>query len=94
MPKAVLDSTILVSAFLNPAGVSSELLRQAQAGAFTIFLAGGILDETQRVLLEYPRIRKRCHYTDEAVLGHVGLLRILPTWANSGFDIHTHSVDC
>jgi putative PIN family toxin of toxin-antitoxin system len=77
MRRAVLDSTVLVSAFLNPAGISAELLRQAEAGAFTVSLADEVLAETQRVLLDYPRIRKRYHYADEAVVEYVGLLGIV-----------------
>lgn len=74
MPKAVLDSSVLVSAFLTKAGVSVQLLRHAQAGTFRLCLAPEILEETQRVLLEYSRIRKRYHYTDQTALDYVRLL--------------------
>lgn len=77
MLKAVLDSTVLVSAFLSKTGVSRELLRKAQAGSFTIYLAEEILEETERVLLEYPRIRKQYSYTNEAVAQYIQLLRIV-----------------
>lgn len=77
MPRVVIDSTVLVSAFLTQAGVSRELLREAQAGHFEIVLAEEILTEAQRVLLEYARIRKRYKYTDEAVIEYVDLLRVV-----------------
>jgi uncharacterized protein len=77
MAKAVLDSTVLVSAFLTKAGPSRELLHEAQAGAFRICVAEEILDETQRVLLEYPHIRKRYRYSDEAVTDYINLLRVV-----------------
>jgi putative PIN family toxin of toxin-antitoxin system len=77
MPKAVLDSTVLVSAFLSKTGVSRELLRKAKAGNFTICLAEEILKETERKLLEYSRIRKRYPYTDEGAAKYVQLLRIV-----------------
>lgn len=77
MPKAVLDSTVLVSAFLTKAGISRQLLQESEEGAFQICTAEEILDETQRVLLEYPRIRKRYHYSDEAVTEYVSLLRVV-----------------
>ena len=77
MPKAVLDSTVLVSAFLTEAGISRQLLRESEAGNFQICIAEEILDETERVLSEYPRIRKRYRYSDEAVIEYVSLLRIL-----------------
>ena len=77
MPKAVFDSTVLISAFLSEAGLSRELLRQARAGLFTVCVSEEILEETERVLLEYPRIRKRYCYSDEAVAEYIMLLRVL-----------------
>lgn len=77
MPKAVLDSTVLVSAFLSENGVSRKLLHEAQAGKFIICLAEEILEEAGRVLLEYPRIRKRYRYSDEAVAEYIELLRLV-----------------
>ena len=59
MPNAVLDSVVLVSALLTPGGVSSDLIRSARSGAFTCCLSGEILAETQRVLIETPRLRQR-----------------------------------
>ena len=52
MPSAVLDSTVLISAFLAQGGVSNELLRHARAGAFLLCLSAEILDEAQGVLLD------------------------------------------
>jgi uncharacterized protein len=75
MRKAVLDSTVLVSAFLRPNGVAHQLLLHAQAGEFLIVLSEEILSETERVLLTYHRIRKRYHYSDEQVDGYLSALR-------------------
>lgn len=58
---AVIDSTVLVSAFLTEGGVSAELLHYAREGVFLVFLSEDILTETEHTLA-YPRIRKR--YTD------------------------------
>jgi putative PIN family toxin of toxin-antitoxin system len=68
MSKAVLDTSILVSAFLNPipGGASFDLLRFAKQGAFELYLSGDILAET-RVLLTSQRNRKRYSYTEEEV---------------------------
>jgi putative PIN family toxin of toxin-antitoxin system len=77
MPKAVLDSTVLVSAFLTEAGISRQLLRESETGNFQICTAEEILSETERVLSEYPRIRKRYRYPDEAVIEYVSLLRVV-----------------
>jgi len=42
MPSAVLDSTVLVSAFLTPGGAAEALLDQARAGRFACALAEDI----------------------------------------------------
>lgn len=73
MRKAVLDSTVLVSAFLKKTGVSYALLQQAFAGAFVPCLADEILDEVEKVL-RYPRIRKKNPYEDEDINKYVTML--------------------
>lgn len=77
MPSAVLDSTVLVSAFLNAGGVSDALLTQAREGAFRLALAEDILAETERVLLTTDRIRRRYAYPDAAVAQYIRSLRTL-----------------
>jgi putative PIN family toxin of toxin-antitoxin system len=74
MPSAVVDSTVLVSAFLTPGGVSAELLQSARRGAFVCCLAQEILDEAERVLRS-PRLRRHHPYTDHDVTEFVGGLR-------------------
>ena len=70
MPKAVLDTSVLVSAFLRhrPGGASFDLLRLAAAGAFEFFLSDDILEETAGVLLRPGRLRERYIYTDDQVV--------------------------
>ncbi len=72
MPRAVLDTTILVSAFLNPVegGPSYDILKLADAGAFELILSDDILEETVKVLLTAARLRKRYHYSDEAAIDY------------------------
>ena len=72
---AVIDSTVLVSAFLTEGGVSAELLRYAREGVFLVFLSEDILTETQHTLA-YPRIRERYTYTDDDVADFLNRLRI------------------
>ena len=67
MPNAVADSTVLVSAFLRTGGVSDVLLRRAADGAFVLSLSQPIVSETETVLLERERIRRRYPYTNEDV---------------------------
>jgi putative PIN family toxin of toxin-antitoxin system len=76
MPSAVLDSTVLISAFLAQRGVSNELLRHAREGAFLLFLSDEILNEAQGVLLdEERRHRQRYHYPNEEAINFIEGLR-------------------
>src|SRR3990172_628755 len=77
MYKVVLDSTVLVSAFLAKTGVSAELLHKAKDGSFDMCLAEEILEEVQRALLQYQKIRKRYHYPDQTVIQFVQSLRVV-----------------
>jgi putative PIN family toxin of toxin-antitoxin system len=77
MPSAVLDSTVLISAFLVQRGVSNELLRGHSEGAFLLFLSGEILDKAQGVLLdEERRHRQRYHYLNEEAINFIEGLRV------------------
>jgi uncharacterized protein len=72
---AVLDSTVLVSAFLTPGGAADALVDQAKAGRITGVVAEDILAETARVLLTAERIRQRYPYTDADVQGYLQSIR-------------------
>src|SRR3990172_9693358 len=67
MIKAVLDSGVLVSAFLTPKGISSELLHLARQDFFHIYLCEEIFEEIKRVLLTYQHIRKQYSYSNRQV---------------------------
>jgi uncharacterized protein len=68
MAKAVLDSSVLVSAFLTPGGTSDKLLSAVQRGAFMLCLSQEILRETSRSLREKTeRIRRYYAYPDEKI---------------------------
>ncbi len=64
---AVVDSTVLVSAFIRKGGVNALLLRHGARGVFELFLSHAIIDETQNTLLEREHIRERYRYTDQEV---------------------------
>jgi hypothetical protein len=57
MFRAVLDTNVIVSAFLSRHGIPNAILRQAGI-AYQLCLSQEILDETARVLRE-PRIQRR-----------------------------------
>jgi uncharacterized protein len=80
MIRAVFDTTVLISAFLRPGGVSDELLTLA-GKEFTFLLSAPIIAETERKLLTSPKIRKRYHYPDEAVERYVERLSELAALA-------------
>ena len=80
MPSTVLDSTVLISAFLAQGGVSNELLRHAREGAFLLYLSEEILDEAQGVLIdEERRHRQRYHYPNEEAINFIEGLRVFAT---------------
>jgi uncharacterized protein len=81
VPRAVLDTTVLVSAFLRfvPGGTSYELLRFAYEGRFDLHLCEEILDETARALLKSKRNKRLYLYSDERALEYCEGLRRLAT---------------
>jgi len=76
MLKAVLDTSILVSAFLKHEGVNAKVLLGGK-DQYELFLSEDILAETKLVLLTYERIRKKYHYTDDEVLEYLETLRVV-----------------
>lgn len=76
MLKAILDTSILVSAFLKHEGVNAKVLLGGK-GQYELYLSEDILEETNIVLLTYERIRKKYHYTDDEVLEYLETLRVV-----------------
>ena len=76
MIRAVLDTSILVSAFLKHSGVNAKVLQQAK-DRFQLHLSEDILEETSRVLLTYERIRKKYMYSDNEARDYLETLRIV-----------------
>lgn len=73
MIRAVLDSSVLVSAFLKPDGASATLLARAGQGAFLLCLSPEIVAETANSLLR-ERHRRRLGYGPEKVARFCELL--------------------
>src|SRR4051812_32426847 len=75
MPRAVLDSSVLVSIFLTPRGTSAELLRAALRGAFVLCLSEAIIEETTRKLAgKGDAFRRRYGYSDREIAEYAALL--------------------
>ena len=81
MPKAVVDTTVLISAFLKyvPGAASHDLLQFAAQGTFELFLSDDILEETGRVLLTDERNRRRYGYPEAKVIDYLQGLTELAT---------------
>jgi putative PIN family toxin of toxin-antitoxin system len=78
MIRAVLDSSVLVSAFLTAGGTSYAALTAAERGAFVLCLSGAILEETRRSLRDKVKtIRRHYTYPDERIDAHIADLAAL-----------------
>jgi uncharacterized protein len=72
MPRAVLDSSVLISAFLTPKRLPSAVLDAAERGAFVLCLSPVILEETRASLLrKTKRIRRYYSYPDERIAAYI-----------------------
>jgi putative PIN family toxin of toxin-antitoxin system len=65
-PRAVLDTSVLVSAILRPDGPSGAILRAARRGRFVMVTSPAILDELVDVLTR-PKLRGQARLTFEDV---------------------------
>jgi uncharacterized protein len=67
MPKAVLDSSVLVSAFIAPHSELMKLLGLPLRSRYELVLSTEILSETAQSLLTKESVRRYAQYTDEDV---------------------------
>jgi putative PIN family toxin of toxin-antitoxin system len=70
--KTILDSSVLVSAFLTPGRTPALLLAAGLDGRFTIVLSDQILVETARSLQGKARLAKRYRFSEAEVLRYIG----------------------
>ena len=73
MLRVVLDTSILVSAFLRQGGINAKVLHHGR-DLYHLYLSEEILEEAAQVLLTYERIRKKYHYSDEEVMRYLETL--------------------
>jgi len=74
MPRAVLDSSVLISAFLTPHGSVVRLLREPIRSRYELCLSEAILAETAEALLTKSKLRRYAAYADEDVHEFIRLL--------------------
>src|SRR4051794_37696317 len=65
MPRAVLDSSVLVSAFIKPHGPVAGLLLDPVRSRYQLCLSERILDETAMTLLTKEKLRRFFAYSSE-----------------------------
>lgn len=71
MLRAVLDSSVLVSAFLTPEGQVVRLLREPARSRYRLCLSEAILAEVAETLLTKARLRRNAAYTDRDVHDYI-----------------------
>ena len=67
MPRIVLDSSVLISAFIKPRGPVAGRLRDPVRSRYQLCLSDFIIEETTRKLLTKDRLRRSYVYPDSAV---------------------------
>ena len=72
MPRAVLDTNVLVSALISPGGASAQLLLELRAGGFELILSPLLLAELREVL---GRDKFRRYVTEAEADAYVELIR-------------------
>jgi putative PIN family toxin of toxin-antitoxin system len=63
---AVVDASVLVSAFLFPEGIPGQVLRLADQGLYSLYFSPILIEEVTRSL-KNPRLKKPYGYTDDDV---------------------------
>jgi uncharacterized protein len=79
MPKAVLDSNIIVSALIVPHGKPAQIILLAKEGKFQCTLSEEIIQEVRNVL-QRKHIQKKYHPSENAIEDFIKIIR-----ANSTF---------
>ncbi len=72
MPRAILDTNVLVSALISPGGPSAALLLELRAGAFELVASPTLLAELREVL---GREKFRRYVAEAEAIAYVDLIR-------------------
>ncbi len=71
--RIVLDTNVLISAFISAGKAPAQILVRCQTGELELLISPDSILELRRVLT-YPRIRKRLRYSDEQIEAFVAYL--------------------
>lgn len=85
-PSAVVDASVLVSAFLFPRSLPGEIVAMAESGHYRLCLSPILIEETRRSLLN-PRLTGRYGHTESDVARWCADLESLATMAGTLPDI-------
>jgi uncharacterized protein len=77
--KVVLDTNLLISAFITPNGEPAQVVKLLQTEDFYLLLSANVLTELERVI-QYPKLRKLYQYTDEQIATFLEGLRRVAVW--------------
>lgn len=72
--RVVLDTNVLVSAFVSSKGAPAQVFNLWREGKLEIVTSPEAIDELKRVLT-YPRLRGRLRYSDKQLHQHLSLLK-------------------
>lgn len=78
MIRSVLDTNVLVSAFIRPGGPPRRILAAWRHGEFELITCVPLLRELNRVL-HYPRLQGKYGLREGDIFAYLGLLRIRGT---------------
>lgn len=77
--KVVLDTNLLISAFITPNGEPAQVVKLLQSEDFYLLLSPDVFRELERVI-QYPKLRKLYQYTDEQVEDFLEGIRRIAIW--------------
>jgi putative PIN family toxin of toxin-antitoxin system len=80
--KVVLDTNLLISAFISKNGEPAQILSLLQAEHFYLLLSGEVFTELEHVI-QYPKLRKLYAYTDAQVERFLKGLRRVALWTEA-----------
>lgn len=78
MIRAVLDTNVLVSAFISVHGAPRQIFNAWRNGEFELITCASLLQELNRVL-HYARVQEEYGLTEAEIYAYLGLLRIVGT---------------
>ncbi|MBI1299608.1 putative toxin-antitoxin system toxin component, PIN family [bacterium] len=77
--KVVLDTNLLISAFITPNGEPAQVVKLLHAEAFYLLLSEDVFTELERAI-QYLKLRKLYRYTDEQIEEFLEGIRRVALW--------------